>query len=126
MKLLPCPFCGSTDVLVASEMVECTCGAIGPGNDCKSNDEAVERWNRRTPAAPPEAATWPAKEHCVILRSGRDCSIHGPAATPGTAPPAIYCEQFIEDIPGFGTDRDKHRCSKLHRSRRARTPRGDE
>ena len=49
--------------------------------------DAVERAiDRRTPAAPPEPATWPAKEHCVIRRSGRDCSIHGPAATLGTAP----------------------------------------
>lgn len=28
-----------------------------------------------------------------------------------------YCSLAASEIPGFGTDRDTHRCGKLHRDR---------
>ena len=50
-ELLPCPFCGSTDMQTSSNGIEscflvCGCGAEGPA--CFSYVEALEAWNRRT------------------------------------------------------------------------------
>lgn len=40
-----------------------------------------------------------------------------PIATPGTSPREkllVYCELAESEIPNFGTDRDTHRCAKMH------------
>ncbi len=44
-ELEPCPFCGSSGVLVGS-FVRCgKCGAVGPYGSTQA--EAADRWNRR-------------------------------------------------------------------------------
>ena len=53
-ELLPCPFCGGTDLQASSNGIEscffgCGCGAEGP--TCFTHVEALEAWNRR--AQPP-------------------------------------------------------------------------
>jgi hypothetical protein len=52
--LLPCPFCGGTDLKVFDNSVDCkSCGSTGPdlglcvGEKCRP--EAIAGWNRRTP-----------------------------------------------------------------------------
>lgn len=56
-ELLPCPFCGSTN-LVKSPWIECdNCGAMGPSpRDC---DNYSGEWNRRTALAQQPAAVVP-------------------------------------------------------------------
>lgn len=57
--LKPCPFCGATPILSATDMwghhyeylVECGCGATGPlkdGMEWEDPMECIEAWNRRT------------------------------------------------------------------------------
>lgn len=51
LKLLPCPFCGSTNLYdtgngVGREFIECCdCGASGPSSD--HGNDAEDHWNRR-------------------------------------------------------------------------------
>lgn len=59
-KLLPCPFCGGTDVhlrhLASASMswVSCVgCGLEAPSETGVTDDAAVAYWNRR--AAPPQS-----------------------------------------------------------------------
>lgn len=52
-ELKPCPFCGSTRVMVQTNITfkgECAthcfyCGTFGPF--CEDKNEAIARWNRR-------------------------------------------------------------------------------
>ena len=99
-------------------------------------------WDARTPVA----GTAPT-HRCVALRGepgererdacdieqegnvrcapGRCAMAPAPAAEPGKpATTPVYCDQFEEDIPNFGTNRDTHRCAKAHRSRRATPEKG--
>lgn len=53
-KLLPCPFCGGSDLGVGGDYftdglsVYCrTCGACFESVDPVSEEEAIEKWNRR-------------------------------------------------------------------------------
>lgn len=52
-ELLPCPFCGSDDVVVdpypPQWMALCECGAAT--NECDSASAAAAAWNRRAPTA---------------------------------------------------------------------------
>ena len=57
LKLLPCPFCGGTNLRVCTgEYVHCPdCGTDGPFFICMKGDEdhtaeAIAAWNRRTPS----------------------------------------------------------------------------
>lgn len=60
LPILPCPFCGRSDLLGVEPVAErgflavkCrACGAVGPGGRSNLDDpiaerEAVEQWNRR-------------------------------------------------------------------------------
>ena len=49
IELKPCPFCGGTNLYVGSWSVFCdaTQGGCGGGVCARSNEEAVEKWNRR-------------------------------------------------------------------------------
>lgn len=70
IELLPCPFCGSTN-LVKSPWIECdNCGAMGPSpRDC---DNYSCEWNRRaslTQQPAPvvrEPVAWPAAAHDLV------------------------------------------------------------
>lgn len=57
IELLPCPFCGSTN-LVKSPWIECdNCGAMGPSpRDC---DNYSGEWNRRAALAQQPAPAAP-------------------------------------------------------------------
>jgi len=57
VKLLPCPFCGGTDLRTrggsVTFWVQCAdflCGADGPVSTTKRG--AADAWNKRTPAPP--------------------------------------------------------------------------
>jgi Lar family restriction alleviation protein len=56
--LLPCPFCGGTNLKVFVNAVQCmdvACSAAGPDlGHCMDEPEAIMRWNKRA-AQPPEA-----------------------------------------------------------------------
>lgn len=43
----------------------------------------------------------------------------GASQQTGTPPvePDPYCELAVSEIPGFGTNRDRHHCAKLHRDK---------
>lgn len=55
--LLPCPFCGGTDLEALANVIDCACGASGPHEDYRSElyadpAHAIAAWNTRaTPAA---------------------------------------------------------------------------
>ena len=53
--LLPCPFCGGTNLSVVGAWVECECCAFGPGHDDADgraawNSRADDRWKREATA----------------------------------------------------------------------------
>lgn len=53
--LLPCPFCGGTDLLIRDVLswtyISCeACATCGPAQASGSNDEAIAAWNARPPA----------------------------------------------------------------------------
>ncbi|MFL9582420.1 hypothetical protein [Stenotrophomonas sp. AB1(2024)] len=53
-ELLPCPFCGNSDLGVG-QWVEChTCSAFGPGYEL---GDPLVLWNQRRPAIPKTLAT---------------------------------------------------------------------
>jgi len=57
-QLLPCPFCGSTDIdteFWAGGDYESGNAVSGPGcMDCGATAETAEKWNCRTPLSPPQ------------------------------------------------------------------------
>jgi hypothetical protein len=58
-KLLPCPFCGSTNTDAEGWTVHDINGGVSQGptcDDCDASAASVEAWNRRTPAPEGEAA----------------------------------------------------------------------
>lgn len=69
-KLLPCPFCGSTNIISAPTRgfpvaTECnTCGCEGPSK--LTYKEADEAWNRRTPTLPEVHAAREANEEAQL------------------------------------------------------------
>lgn len=69
IKLLPCPFCGSTN-LVKSPWIECdNCGAMGPSpRDC---DNYPGGWNRRATLAQQPAAVAQEPVAGVVLRDSQ-------------------------------------------------------
>ena len=91
IKLLPCPFCGSTN-LVKSPWIECdNCGAMGPSpRDC---DNYPGGWNRRATAAEqPDAWTPSGADY--------DRNIHcNPDA-------AAWADLFVATFPGLADKRD--------------------
>lgn len=61
-KLLPCPFCGGTDVNLrqhlATNMSWVSCGECGleaPSETGWTDDHAIEYWNTRAPSSQPRA-----------------------------------------------------------------------
>lgn len=61
-KLLPCPFCGGSDVHLRQHppaqmsWVSCvSCGLEAPSETGVTDEEAVTYWNRRTPSAPSQS-----------------------------------------------------------------------
>ena len=49
-ELLPCPFCGSTDIRMCSNYAECrSCETEGPVDEGHDPAKVAELWNRRTP-----------------------------------------------------------------------------
>ncbi len=48
--LLPCPFCGGSDLHSNGAWIACGCSAFGPTGGCK--EEAVAAWNTRAGANP--------------------------------------------------------------------------
>ena len=100
MKLLPCPFCGGTNLKLHNSSVSCDdCDGEGPYVEL-DEPAAIAAWNRRTPAAPPEPP-----QCCDAGQSFWRCPVHGlRAATPGPAPtPASEpsCQRSIDNPPGF-------------------------
>ena len=58
LAILPCPFCGGTDLrVVAACYIKCrSCGTEGPIYDGLSDDEAtIKQWNTRSDTALTEA-----------------------------------------------------------------------
>lgn len=65
MTLKPCPFCGNTNIVRSDDNYGCfwticdDCGACTGESGIRSQEEADERWNRRTPSPAPEGAAEP-------------------------------------------------------------------
>ena len=57
-----------------------------------------------------------------VLRSLRRPTPEGTATRPTDTEQSLYCDLSVSEIPGFGTNRDTHRCAKLHREKPLRTP----
>jgi hypothetical protein len=58
VRLLPCPFCGSTDLHLGLSFVECNeCRAYGP--NCELYETPEHAWNRRASAPAKEKAAKP-------------------------------------------------------------------
>lgn len=74
-ELLPCPFCGSTN-LVKSPWIECdNCGAMGPSpRDC---DNYSGEWNRRASIAQQAAPAVPAGWKLVPVEPTDDQLVAG-------------------------------------------------
>lgn len=57
-ELLPCPFCGGTDLEILANTISCLCGANGPSQDGPEfacHDVLAKRdWNTRVPPTPAE------------------------------------------------------------------------
>ena len=92
--LLPCPYCGSTEVAVSHTVqgacwVVCetaTCGAIGPTQPTPA--EAAAAWNTRVPGM------------------GDEAGVARPEDTPAPGPPAVVLpvemeSRLVGDIAGF-------------------------
>jgi Lar family restriction alleviation protein len=90
MNLLPCPFCGSTEVSlstasnmvneVCSKFAEChVCAAMGP--ECMpsnlSDDEATKLWNNRASNITSELADGTAPEQSPAVSGGICSMCHG-------------------------------------------------
>ena len=103
--LLPCPFCGSTEVAVSHTVqgacwVVCetvACGAIGPTQPTPA--EAASAWNTR------------------VLGMGGEAGVARPEDTPAPGPPAVVLpvemeSRLVGDIAGFRVHevelRDEH------------------
>lgn len=55
VELLPCPFCGGSDVGLNSQSIYITCrtcDADGPWNELSEEEEAIAAWNRRALTEP--------------------------------------------------------------------------
>jgi Lar family restriction alleviation protein len=103
--LLPCPFCGSTDVAVSHTVqgscwVVCetaACGAIGPTKPTPA--EATSAWNMR------------------VLAVGGDMGVAWPESSPAPGPleavlPVEMESRLVGDIAGFRA-RDVELCEEL-------------
>lgn len=73
-ELKPCPFCGSTDLKVFDNSVDCkSCGATGPdlglcvGDKCRA--EAIAGWNSRDPAVLAELPEVAAMRAAAVMEA---------------------------------------------------------
>lgn len=113
--ILPCPFCGSTDLQVNKPevgrlhyFVFCACGVDGPryGN----RERAIEAWNRRaTPPVPPVEA--PVLSRSMLKRQAIQRGEPMPT-TFAEAPPVPVCEPWCGRVTKLGTPESEWPCGQ--------------
>ena len=95
--LLPCPFCGGTNLTVCAAWVECACSAYGPGFD---DADARAAWNTRaTPKPRRDPLTDPRPGDVVRFRQSGSGDYHTVEVSEVTADGVI--------VLYVGTDEDE-------------------
>jgi ribosomal protein L37AE/L43A len=77
VELLPCPFCGSDDIIRVSNSIYAPKGCC---NNCGASTTGLDRWNTRAPSAPNVITDKKTKRKCLCLDIGPvfdGCPIHG-------------------------------------------------